>query len=106
MAAPDRRDDRRDDRRALQRRVERAAARRIRKGHPPGLAFGLGLFGRVGWAIAAPTLLGTLFGVWLDRRLAGTVSWTLTLMLLGLALGCVSAWVWVRKEVDGRDDER
>jgi ATP synthase protein I len=96
------------ERAALRSRIERAAARRARaiaRGRP-GLAFSLALFGRVGWAIATPTLLGTLLGVWLDRRIDGSVSWTLTLMLLGLALGCASAWAWVRKEVTEHEHDR
>ena len=99
--------DPRGERAALQRRVARAAARRARAaGRRTGLAFGLGVFGRVGWAIAVPTLLGTALGAWLDRHLAGTASWTLTGMIVGLALGCVSAWAWVRKEVESHDDDR
>ena len=87
-------------------RVARAAARRTRAAkRRPGLAVGLGVFGRVGWAIVAPALLGTALGAWLDRRLAGTASWTLTGMIVGLALGCVSAWAWVRKEVESHDDD-
>lgn len=63
----------------------------------------LGTFGIVGWSIALPTLAGIALGIWLDRRVTtGTVSWTLTFMILGLVSGLAIAWGWVRRE--GRGD--
>lgn len=61
--------------------------------------FGLGMFGLVGWAVAVPTLLGILLGLWLDERWPQErLSWTLTLLLLGVILGCLNAWYWVSQE--------
>ncbi|MDP4209101.1 MAG: AtpZ/AtpI family protein [Bacteroidota bacterium] len=60
--------------------------------------FGLGMFGLVGWSVAVPTLLGTVLGIWLDKRFAGQQSWTLTLLLIGLIVGCLTAWHWLSKE--------
>lgn len=60
--------------------------------------FGLGTFGLVGWSVAIPTLLGTALGVWLDRRWPGQVSWTLTFLIIGVALGCLNAWYWINEE--------
>jgi ATP synthase protein I len=61
--------------------------------------FGLGMFGLVGWAVAIPTLLGLGLGLWLDARWPeGRISWTLTLLGLGVALGCWNAWYWVQRE--------
>jgi F0F1-ATPase subunit, putative len=60
--------------------------------------FGLGMFGLIGWSIAIPTLLGTLLGIWLDKHFAGKQSWTLTLLLVGLIIGCLIAWHWLSKE--------
>ena len=62
------------------------------------LWFGFGMFGLVGWSVAVPTILGIALGMWLDAKLADTVSWTLTFLFVGIALGCVNAWYWVRKE--------
>lgn len=59
---------------------------------------GLSMFGMVGWSVAVPTLLGVLVGLWLDRRWPGPVSWTITLLGVGVALGCVHAWYWVQQE--------
>ena len=61
--------------------------------------FGLGMFGLVGWAVAIPTLIGVALGLWLDRRWpAGQVSWTLTFLFIGVALGCLNAWYWIKRE--------
>jgi len=69
--------------------VARKAARRQRaaRGTDRGVWFSLGLFGLVGWSIAVPTLLGVALGVWIDRRWPGPVSWTLTLLFLGVVSG-------------------
>jgi len=61
------------------------------------LWFGLGMFGLVGWAVAIPTLVGVALGVWLDARLGDRISWTLTLLLAGVGVGCLNAWYWVRR---------
>ncbi len=60
------------------------------------------MFGLVGWSVAIPTLIGIAVGVWLDRRWPGQVSWTLTFLIIGVALGCLNAWYWVKQE-SGRD---
>jgi ATP synthase protein I len=59
---------------------------------------GLGLFGMVGWSVMVPTLLGIALGIWIDKRFPGQYSWTLMLLLLGLGLGCCSAWYWLQRE--------
>ena len=59
---------------------------------------GLGLFGMVGWSVAVPALLGTALGVWLDKRYKVSFSWTLSLLITGLIIGCLIAWSWVQKE--------
>lgn len=60
--------------------------------------FGLGMFGLVGWSIAVPTLIGVAVGAWIDHRWPSRYSWTLMLLLLGVALGCLNAWQWVHRE--------
>ncbi|MEI7524318.1 MAG: AtpZ/AtpI family protein [Mariniphaga sp.] len=63
-----------------------------------GLLFGLGMFGLVGWSVTVPTLLGAFLGIWLDKQFPGKQSWTLTFLLIGLIVGCVSAWHWLASE--------
>jgi len=64
----------------------------------PGVWFGLGLMGVVGWSVALPTLLGIALGVWLDASINDSRSYTLIFLLAGLTLGCFIAWNWVSKE--------
>ena len=60
--------------------------------------FGLGMFGLVGWSVAVPTILGVALGLWIDARLHDRISWTLTFLIIGLALGCLNAWLWIKRE--------
>jgi ATP synthase protein I len=75
--------------------VRKLAARR---NPAPGVWFGLGMMGLIGWSVVVPTLLGAALGSWLDLHHAGTHSWTLALLVAGLVLGCANAWRWVDKE--------
>ena len=59
---------------------------------------GLGLFGIIGWSIVVPTILGAALGIWLDNNYKQDFSWTLSLLVAGLILGCVIAWNWIEKE--------
>lgn len=63
-----------------------------------GVWFGFGMFGLIGWAVAVPTLIGIAIGLWLDERNQGQISWTLTFLFIGAALGCVNAWYWIERE--------
>ncbi len=81
---------------AIGRRAERKLEAR-RQGDR-GVWFGLGMFGLVGWAVAVPTLAGIALGIWLDGRVSGQISWTLTFLFIGAALGCLNAWYWIQRE--------
>lgn len=59
---------------------------------------GLGMMGLIGWSVVIPTVLSTAFGIWLDKHYPREHSWTLTLLIIGLCLGCFTAWRWVDKE--------
>jgi ATP synthase protein I len=80
--------------------ISRKAERKLRaRGERDrGMWFGLGMFGLVGWSIAVPTVAGIALGIWLDARLGDRISWTLTLLFVGVALGCLNAWYWVKRE--------
>ncbi len=84
----------------LQQEVERKAGRKLRARREEERTawFWLGMFGLVGWSIAIPTLIGVALGIWIDRRWPGPVSWTLTLLFVGVAIGCLNAWYWIKQE--------
>lgn len=90
----------RRDRDRLHETVGRKAERKARSREEGDrvISFGLGTFGLVGWSVMIPTVLGIAIGVWLDARYTGEISWTLTGLLTGIALGCLNAWYWVQRK--------
>jgi ATP synthase protein I len=79
-----------------------------RQNRSKGVWFGLGMMGMIGWSVAVPTLIGVAIGIWLDIRYPGHISWTITFLFAGLAVGCFNAWYWVekeRKKIDGYYEE-
>jgi ATP synthase protein I len=79
---------------------------RARREKDRTLWFGLGMFGLVGWSVGIPTLLGVVLGIWLDRVRPGPFSWTLAMLLAGVALGCLNAWFWISREQQAMNQER
>jgi ATP synthase protein I len=84
----------------LAREIGEKEARKIkaRREKDRGVWFGLGMFGLVGWSVAIPTLMGIAVGVWLDKQMADSYSWTLMGLFIGVVLGCFNAWYWVKKK--------
>lgn len=94
---------------SLAAQVGAKAARKLkaRRNGRPGVWFGLGMMGLIGWSVVVPTLLGAGLGMWLDRSYPSERSWTLALLIAGLAAGCLNAWLWVAKEEKAmRDDPK
>jgi ATP synthase protein I len=96
----------------LSQTVATKAARKLkaRRDPAPGVWFGLGMMGLIGWSVAIPTLLGAALGLWLDNHHPGKHAWTLALLVAGLAIGCFNAWHWVAKQDaemhdDGEDSD-
>lgn len=75
---------------------------RARREGDRGPWFWLGMFGLVGWSVSLPTILGIAVGVWLDERFDGRISWTLTMLFIGAATGCWTAWFWINRESQRR----
>ena len=83
----------------MEENVANKAERRIRaRKERPSVWFGLGMFGLIGWSIAVPTVIAIMIGVWIDKRWPGPISWTLTLLFIGVVLGCMNAWRWIKRE--------
>lgn len=85
---------------SLAEKVGAKATRKLkaRRNGAPGVWFGLGMMGLIGWSVAVPTLLGAALGLWLDQQYPGGRSWTLALLVAGLTIGCLNAWHWVSQE--------
>jgi ATP synthase protein I len=93
---------------AFSQEVGAKAARKLkaRRHSTQGVWFGLGMMGLIGWSVAVPTLLGAALGLWLDKHHPGTYSWTLALLVAGLAIGCLNAWHWVAKQDQAMREEQ
>jgi ATP synthase protein I len=93
---------------AFSREVAAQVARKLKARSNPaqGVWFGLGMMGLIGWSVVVPTLLGAAIGIWVDRRYPGAHSWTLALLVGGLALGCLNAWRWVAAQDQAMRDEQ
>ncbi len=92
----------------LAQQIGAKAARKVkaRGSSTRGVWFGLGMMGLVGWSVVVPTLLGAGLGLWLDEHHPGKHAWTLALLVVGLAIGCLNAWHWVAKEDRAMRDEQ
>ena len=66
----------------------------LREGEPSFARY-LAQIGVLGWTIVIPALLGTFLGRWIDRSLGTGIFWTAPLMMLGLGVGCWTAWRWM-----------
>ena len=83
------------------------ASRKLRaRNSTQGVWFGLGMMGLIGWSVVVPTLLGAALGIWIDKHHPGKHPWTLALLVVGLAIGCLNAWHWVAKEDRAMRDEQ
>lgn len=88
-------------------KVGAKASRMIKaRRNPTQVWFGLGMMGLIGWSVVVPTLLGAALGLWIDHHHPGSHSWTLALLVAGLAIGCLNAWHWVAKEDKAMRDQQ
>lgn len=78
----------------LQKAVRKREARRARWAREGERSMGqnLAMIGALGWTVVTPTLIGIFAGRWLDRHFGTGLFWTLGLLVLGLAAGCILAW--------------
>jgi ATP synthase protein I len=77
-------------------RLQRDRYLRWQREGDPSVARRLAQIGVLGWIIVVPMLLGVFVGRWFDRTFNSGLFWTAPLLMLGLALGCWSAWKWMK----------
>jgi ATP synthase protein I len=89
-----------EEQKHFQQQVRKKSARKLRARREGNhsIWFGLGMSGLVGWSVAIPTLLGIALGIWIDTRFPSRYSWTLMLLFVGVILGSLNAWYWMRRE--------
>lgn len=74
-------------------------AERRRAGRGRSVWQGLAQVGTIGWTVALPAVAGAFLGRWVDARYRTGIFWTLSLLTLGLAIGCVTAWRSMSREL-------
>jgi ATP synthase protein I len=77
-------------------RAERHRAS-LRDGEP-SVARRLTQIGVLGWIVVVPLLVGLFLGRWADQSFGTGIFWTAPGLLLGLGLGCWSAWRWMHTQ--------
>ena len=73
-------------------RQSRERQERWRRQGERSLGQNLAMIGALGWLVVTPTLIGMFAGRSLDRWLASGIFWTVSLLFIGLCLGCWLAW--------------
>ena len=88
-----------DRQRRLRDRVERQAGRlRRAEGERHQWLAQTVYIGTLGLVFIVPVVGGAYLSAWLDGRLEGySMSWTLTLILLGLAVGAVNVYLMIKE---------
>jgi ATP synthase protein I len=81
---------------AVQRQRQRQQ-RWLREGEPSMARF-VGQIGVLGWIIVTPTLIGLFIGRWLDHKFGSGIFWSAPLLLVGVVIGCWSAFQWMNKQ--------
>jgi ATP synthase protein I len=77
-------------------RRQQALDEKARREGEPSVGRRLGQIGVLGWIVVAPILIGVAIGRWLDGVFHSGLQWTAPLLLLGVVVGCWSAWRWVQ----------
>ena len=92
--------DHHDEKAEIERKIASQEARKLKARHEKHhtIWFGFGMFGLVGWSVVVPALTGVALGLWIDSQWPSRFSWTLMLLIGGLALGCWNAWNWLHRE--------
>ncbi|MBI9113113.1 AtpZ/AtpI family protein [Maridesulfovibrio ferrireducens] len=84
----------------FKRNISTKEKRRIRaeKKGQVGTLSAFSSMGVVGWTVALPTVFGAFLGAWMDYMWPFKLSWTLTMLGVGLFTGCVFAGMWMNRE--------
>ena len=82
----------------LEQRLDQQARqiRRARREHNTVLA-SLGYLGSIGFLFVLPVVIGAYLGAWLDGRYQTfQTSWTVSLILLGVFIGALNVYFFIR----------
>ena len=88
-----------DEHERLLQSIERQAQRMVQaERERPTLLSQTVFLGVLALLLVVPTVAGAYLGHWLDELCAGySVRWTIGLILLGLIVGVVNVWLYIRE---------
>ena len=91
--------DPRDDKQQLQQRIDEQVERlKQAERDRPTLLAQTTYIGTLGLLFVLPVVAGAYLGRWLDGMMAGySLRWTLSLIFLGLVVGAVNVYLYVRE---------
>ena len=84
----------------LKQQIERQAQRMKQAEHDrPTLLAQTTYLGSLGLMLVLPIVVGAYLGRWLDDNLAGySVSWTTSLIIVGVFIGGINVWLMIRNK--------
>jgi len=87
------------DKKDLKQQIERQARRMKKAEHEqPTLLAQTVYVGTLGLLFVLPVVLGAYLGHWLDTQATGySVRWTVSLILLGVFMGAINAYLHIRE---------
>ncbi|MEJ2552529.1 MAG: AtpZ/AtpI family protein [Gammaproteobacteria bacterium] len=91
--------DPKDDKQQLQQRIDKQVER-LKKAERdrPTLLAQTTYIGTLGLLFVLPVVAGAYLGRWLDSMMAGySLRWTLSMIFLGLVVGAVNVYLYVRE---------
>lgn len=88
-----------NDMRRLRREVDRQSRRMKKAEHDrPTLMAQTVFLGTLGLIFVLPVIVGAYLGRWLDSLRAGySVTWTIGMLLAGIAIGAANVYVFIRE---------
>jgi ATP synthase protein I len=88
-----------NDDKKLHERVERQSERLRQAEHDRSTILAQTIYlGTLGLVLVLPVILGAYLGRWLDMRLSGySISWTISLIFVGLVVGGINVWLMIRE---------
>jgi ATP synthase protein I len=85
------------EKRKLTEEVEKSAQELARSRGEKSFWHYTAILGVGGWLFVLPVVAGAYLGRFLDRRVHAGISWTITCILLGLALGLYNVWDYYQR---------
>jgi ATP synthase protein I len=87
------------EKKELTRQVEKAADELARSRREKGFWHYTAILGVGGWLFVLPVVAGAYLGRFIDRRVHDGISWTVTFIILGLALGIYNVWYYYTRRL-------